>query len=157
MNNNIQIRETSCSDIDELRRIYTCSINEQAKYLYSKEQIYAWKSIAYLPNIFEDIITNGKGYILLNNNLIASFIIRYPKNRIALLYTYPKFSRMGYASRLINIVEKESKSKGIKTLNTEASLLSYKLFIKLLWKVENIQNIKIADIDFQRYKMIKHL
>ena len=58
---------------------------------------------------------------------------------------------------LINAIEKEALNEGISSIHTEASLLSYKLFLKNDWKEMRKEKIIIQNIKFNRYKMFKDL
>ena len=54
-------------------------------------------------------------------------------------------------------MENEAKKEGIAFLTTEASLISYKLFLKNKWEIIRKEKIIIKNIKFERYKMIKIL
>jgi len=54
-----------------------------------------------------------------------------------------------------NKLENEAKKEGIPSLFTEASLISYKLFLKNKWQIIRKEKIIINNILFERYKMTK--
>ena len=55
----------------------------------------------------------------------------------------------------MNKLEDEAKKEGIHSLLTEASLISYALFLKNEWEIIRKEKVTINNIFFERYKMIK--
>jgi len=78
-----------------------------------------------------------------------------PADRIALFYCKGKIQRKGYGSKLLHKLEDEAKKEGLESLYTEASLISYELFLKNEWKVIRKEKVIINNILFERYKMNK--
>tara|TARA_Y100001968_G_C19386550_1_gene733162 strand:- start:905 stop:1387 length:483 start_codon:yes stop_codon:yes gene_type:complete len=138
-----------------IKEIYVSSINSLGKEYYTKEQIQAWSSLAWLPELFEPSLQDGKGWITRDNGVIAAFAVRYPTNRLALLYCRPCFARKGHATTLIKKIEQEAEDDGNKYLFTEASFFSYPLLKKLGWTVVSPEVIQIGGINFNRYLMEK--
>ena len=114
------------------------------------------KNISLKRNInFDKSLTLGKGWLLSEEEIIA-FTTRYPNNRIALFYCKGKFQRKGCGSRLLHKLEDEAEKEGLHSLSTEASLISYELFLKNEWKIIRKEKVTINNIFFERYKMIKN-
>ena len=91
------------------------------------------KNISLKGNInFDKSITQGKGWLLSEKKIVA-FATRYPTDRIALFYCKGKFQRKGFGSKLLHKLEDEAKKEGLNSLHTEASLISYELFLKNEW------------------------
>ena len=151
----MNLRQITIKDQLELKKIYFDSIQSLDEKIYSKEQKRAWSSQAWDNPNFEQSITQGKGWLLSEKGKILAFATRYPLNRIALFYCKGKFQRRGYGSKLLNKVYEEAKKEGLDSLSTEASLISYKLFLKNKWEIVRKEKIIINNIFFERYKMIK--
>ena len=100
-------------------------------------------------------INQGKGWLINNDGVIIGFATRYPKNRISLLYCKGDSQRKGFGTILLHKLEEEAKAEGLTSLSTEASLISYRLFLKNDWKIIRKEKIIIKNIIFERYKMIK--
>ena len=98
----------------------------------------------------------GKGWLINEREKIIAFASRYPNNRISLLYCRGDSQRKGYGTKLLQKIEKEAIKEGLPCLTTEASLISYKLFLKNSWKIIRKEKIIIKNITFERYKMIKN-
>ena len=131
----MNLRQITIKDQLELKKVYFDSIQSLDEETYSKEQKRAWSSQAWDNPNFEESLTQGKGWLLSDKGIIIAFATRYPKNRIALFYCKGKFQRKGLGSKLLHKLEDEAKKEGLDSLSTEASLISYKLFLKKEWKI----------------------
>ena len=151
----MNLRQITIKDQLELKKVYFDSIQSLDENTYSKEQKIAWSSQAWNNPNFNKSITKGKGWLLSEKGIIVAFATRYPNNRIALFYCKAKFQRKGYGSRLLYKLEDEAKKEGLESLSTEASLISYELFLKNEWKIIRKEKVTINNILFERYKMIK--
>ena len=153
----MNLRQITIKDQLELKKVYFDSIQSLDEKIYSKEQKRAWSSQAWNNPNFEKSITKGKGWLLSEKGIIVAFATRYPNNRIALFYCKGKFQRRGCGSKLLYKLEDEANKEDIDTLSTEASLISYELFLKKEWKIVRKEKVTINNIFFERYKMIKNL
>ena len=151
----MNLRQITTKDQLELKKVYFDSIQSLDENIYSQEQKRAWSSQAWNNLNFDKSITKGKGWLLSEKGIIVAFAIRYPKNRISLFYCIGKFQRQGCGTKLLHKLEEEAKKEGIDSLSTEASLISYKLFLKNNWKIIRKEIVTINNIFFERYKMIK--
>ena len=153
----MNLRQITIKDQIDLKRIYFDSIQSIDEKIYSKAQKLAWSSQAWINLEFHKSITKGKGFIVEDLNKKIGFAIRYPKNKLSLLYVRGNFRRKGIGNILIKAIEKEAFKEGISSLKTDASLLSYELFLKNNWKEIHKEKISIQNIIFYRYKMFKDL
>ena len=152
----MNLRQITVKDQLELKKVYFDSIQSLDEKIYSQEQKRAWSSQAWNNPNFDKSITKGKGWLLISKKgIIIAFAIRYPYDRIALFYCKGKFQREGCGSKLLHKLEDEAKKEGLDSLSTEASLISYKLFLKNEWKIIRKEKIIINNIFFERYKMTK--
>ena len=151
----MNLRQIVIKDQLELKKVYFDAIQSLNEKIYSKEQKRAWSSQAWDNPKFDKSITKGKGWLISEQGIIVAFATRYPNNRIALFYCKGKFQRKGFGSKLLQKLEDEAKKEGLDSLSTEASLISYELFLKNEWKVIRKEKVTINNIVFERYKMIK--
>ena len=151
----MNLRQITIKDQLELKKVYFDSIQSIDEKIYSQEQKRAWSSQAWNNPNFDKSITEGKGWLLSEKGIIVAFATRYPKNRIALFYCKGNFQRKGCGSKLLQKIEDEAKNEGLDSLSTEASLISYKLFLKNKWEIIRKEKVTINNIFFERYKMIK--
>ena len=152
----MNLKQITKKDQLNLKKLYFDSIISIDERIYNKEQKRAWASQAWDNKIFDLTINEGKGWLIHEKNRVIAFASRYPSNRIALLYCKGDFQRKGYGTRLLHKLEKEAKKEGLSFLSTEASLISYKLFLRNNWEIVRKEKIIIKNIIFDRYKMIKN-
>ena len=151
----MNLRQITIKDQLELKKVYFDSIQSLDEKIYSKEQKRAWSSQAWNNQNFNQSITQGKGWLLSEQRIIIAFATRFPNNRIALFYCKGEFQRKGCGSKLLNKLEDDAKKEGLDSLSTEASLISYKLFLKNKWEIIRKEKVIINNIFFERYKMMK--
>ena len=151
----MNLRQITIKDQLELKKVYFDSIQSLDEKIYSQEQKRAWSSQAWDNPNFDKSITKGSGWLLSEKGIIIAFATRFPNNRIALFYCKGQFQRKGCGTKLLNKLEDEAKKEGIDSLTTEASLISYKLFLKSEWEIIRKEKVTINNIFFERYKMIK--
>ena len=151
----MNLKQITNKDQLELKKVYFDSIQSLDEKIYTQEQKRAWSAQAWSNPNFDKSITKGKGWLLSEKGIIVAFATRFPKNRIALFYCKGKFQRKGCGSKLLHKLEDEAKKEGIESLSTEASLISYELFLKNKWEVVRKEKVIINNIFFERYKMTK--
>ena len=153
----MNLRQITNKDQLELKKIYFDAIKSINEIIYSKEQKMAWISQAWKNPNFKESFDKGKGWLIEGKGIILAFAIRYPTNRISLLYCKGNSQKKGYGTRLINKLEEEAKREGLHYLYTEASLISYGLFLKYDWEIIRKEKVIINNKYFVRYKMKKNL
>ena len=153
----MNLRPITNKDQLDLKKVYFDSIQSIDESIYSKDQKRAWSSQAWQNSDFEKSIVKGNGWLINYKETIIAFASRYPNNRIALFYCKGKSQRKGYGSKLLFKLEDESRKEGLDHLYTEASLISYRLFLKHNWEIKSKEKVIINNNYFERYKMIKIL
>ena len=151
----MNLRQITIKDQLELKKVYFDSIQSLDEKIYSQEQKRAWSSQAWNNHNFNKSIIKGKGWLISKQGIIIAFATRFPIDRIALFYCKGKFQRKGYGSKLLYKLEDEAKKEGLDSLYTEASLISYELFLKNEWEIIRKEKVIINNIFFERYKMTK--
>tara|TARA_B100001027_G_scaffold142654_1_gene99342 strand:- start:12 stop:473 length:462 start_codon:yes stop_codon:yes gene_type:complete len=152
----MNLKQITENDQLDLKKIYFDSIISIDEQIYTLEQKRAWASQAWDNKYFNLSLKEGKGWLVKESEKIIAFASRYPNNRISLLYCKGDSQRKGYGTKLLQKTEKEAIKEGLTYLTTEASLISYKLFLKNNWKIVRKEKIIIKNITFERYKMIKN-
>ena len=151
------MRPCESSDEMALREVYDDAIRTCEKSLYTQEQIEAWSALAYLPGVLDKPLKQGVGWVSCVNQTIEAFALKYPHNRLALLYCRGRSSRQGHATDLLQQIEEDTLKDRPITLNTEASLCSYKLLLRNGWTIIAPEEIQIGGVHFSRYLMKKAL
>ena len=153
----MKLKQITKKDQLKLKEVYFDSVISIDQNIYSKEHKFAWASQAWENSEFEKALLNGRGIKLIYDNKIIGFATRYPENRLSLLYVRSNFKRMGFGAIILNSIEKDALKSGINKLNTEASLISYRLLLKRNWEIESKEKVNIKGLYFERYKMFKIL
>ncbi len=150
-----QVRRLNSNDHDALVEIYRQAVLGSTAQLYSEAQQWAW---ADQSNTLRSLLPEGEGWVIRNQrDEPIAFSLRYPADRLALLYSHPGAQRQGCGRLLINAIEQAAKADGVKTLRTEASLISRPLFERLGWQVSWREELRIGGVAFQRFRMHKQL
>ena len=137
-----------------LREIYADAIESQASELYSDQQVKSWAALAWLPGVLDQTLMEGSGWISGGD---AAFAIRYPPDRLALLYCRGRAARQGHGKALLDRIEADAMANGVTCLRTEASQFSRPLFERRGWRLIAPETITIAGVPFERYRMHKAL
>jgi len=151
----MNLRQITIKDQLELKKVYFDSIQSLDEKIYSQEQKRAWSSQAWSNPNFDKSITKGKGWLISKQGIIIAFATRFTTDKIALFYCKGKFQRKEYGSKLLHKLEDEAYKEGLVSLYTEASLISYELFLKNEWEIIRKEKVIINNIFFERYKMTK--
>ena len=142
------------TDSPLLREIYVDAIQTQAPQAYSPDQIRAWATLALLPGLLDRTLEEGQGWI---SGIDDGFAIRYPANRLSMLYCRGRSSRQGHGTALLQAIERDAQRMGIQRLLTEASLLSRPMLEQRGWTVIAPEPFMIAGVPFVRFQMEKIL
>ena len=137
-----------------LREIYADAIESQAPQLYSDQQVKSWAALAWLPGVLDQTLKQGSGWI---SGEDAAFAMRYPQDRLALLYCRGRAARQGHGKALLDRIEADASADGVRSLRTEASQFSRPLFERYGWSLVAPETITIAGVPFERYRMHKAL
>ena len=152
----MNLKQITKKDQLDLKKLYFDSIISIDERIYNKEQKRAWASQAWDNKNFDLTIERGRGWVISEGNKFIAFASRYANDRLALLYCKGDSQRKGYGTKLLHKLEKEAKIEGLTCLSTEASLISYKLFLRNNWHIIRKEKIIINNILFERYKMFKN-
>ena len=153
----MKLKQITKKDQLKLKEVYFDSIRSIDEKIYSKEHKFVWACQAWENSELEKSLLKGIGSKLVCNDKIVGFATRYPENRLSLLYVRSNFKRRGLGTIILNNIERDALQSGINKLNTEASLISYKLLLRRNWKIDRKEKVSIKGLMFERYKMFKNL
>ena len=153
----MELKQITKKDQLMLKEVYFDSVSSIDENIYSKDHKFAWAAQAWENSEFQKSLLKGIGSKLIYDNKIIGFAMRYPANRLSLLYIRGNFKRKGFGTIILNTIERDALNSGIKKLNTEASLISYRLLLKRKWEIESKEKVNIKGLIFERYRMFKIL
>ena len=157
MNFELDFRKLSKDDEFSIRKVYEDAVLSISLNQYTQDQINSWSALSWVPGVLDKTIKYGKGWGCFKDGELEAFSIRYPVSRLALIYCRGRSSREGIGSLLLQRIENDALNDKQILLETEASKISYGLFLKFGWKLKSYEKIKIGGIPFKRYLMQKYL
>jgi len=150
-----QVRRLNSNDHDALVEIYRQAVLGSTAELYSEAQQWAW---AEQSNTLRSLLRKGEGFVISNQrDDPMAFSLRWPADRLALLYSHPDTQRQGCGRLLIEAIEHAARADALAALRTEASLISRPLFERLGWQVSWREELRIGGVPFKRFRMHKRL
>ena len=152
------LRPLSLDDRSQLIEVYRDAVLLQAPELYGPAQVRAWADQADHTDLGGQLEAGmGLASCSADGATIEAFALLHPLDRLSLLYTRGRSNRQGRASALLEELERRSWQRGIGRLRTEASHLSRPLLERKGWRVEEREDLLIADVPFSRFLMAKDL
>jgi putative acetyltransferase len=149
------IRQLEASDHEAAIAIYREAVLTSTSGIYSAQQQTAWASQS---EGIRRLLQQGRGLVHSNQQgIVQAFSLRFPPERLALLYCHPQAQRQGLGRQLIQASEAAALAEGVHQLRTEASLISQPLFANEGWQVSWCEELRIAGVPFRRYRMHKQL
>lgn len=150
-----RIRSLERRDHDALVEVYRQAVLCSTGAHYSHQQQCAW---ARQCEAIRPLLSLGQGLVSCSaGDQPEAFCLRHPDDRIALLYCNPQWQRRGLGRTLLQAMEEQAIRTGQTVLRTEASLISRPLFARLGWQVSWREELHIAGVHFQRFRMHKPL
>lgn len=149
------VRPLQAKDHDALLEVYRQAVLRSTAQLYTKQQQSAW---VMQSESLRALLSRGKGFVSCNElDQAEAFSLRYPSDRIALLYSHPNVQHQGRGRALLQAIEQEAENEGVSILRTEASLISRSLFEAMGWQTSWREELRIGGQHFLRFRMHKHL
>lgn len=153
----ITIRKYRIKDLSPVVRLFTDSVHELTAAAYDETQRYAWASRTPNLDTWQDRLASLETLVAEDGDALAGFISYEPSGVIDLVFTAPNYARQGIASTLYQEAEKQLQKKGIKELQTEASVVARPFFEKHGFEVLEEQRVTIKGVQFLRFNMHKQL
>ena len=123
----MNVRPYTTADLGAVVAVFTASVHQLGATHYSAEQRDAWAPR--LPDLaaWKIRLAEQKALVVEDESGLAGFVAYEVNGRIDLLYTAPRASRRGMASRLLKEVERALPSIA---LFTEASRIAKPFFLR---------------------------
>ncbi len=151
------LREYRPDDLPAVIEIYRDAVKSIAPSAYTPAQVDAWAAFAEQGDELAAMLAQGYRLVVESQAGLEAFAVLDPPDHIALLYCRARASRQGHATRLLHALETEAARRGIPRLHTAASLISHPFFLRHGYTVDNAERVERDGIDFDRYRMSKHL
>ena len=149
------IRVAVKSDLPELAKLYTHSVQALAPQHYSKKQVIVWASFASEGEAFEKFILEPTTFVAQRFGRLWGFSGITGEGHIASLYVHGERTRQGIGSRLLEFVLVYARIHQMGRLYSEASEFSLPLFEKFGFEKYSTEKVVRNGVQFSRYLMQK--
>lgn len=154
------LRPLRPADVAQVEQVYRDAVLSQAGRLYSPEQIRAWADHPLHSDALRQALLRGSGLVSCSDAggaTVEAFALLDPSDRLALLYCRGRSCRQGRASALLQALQQQAASQGVRRLRTEASQLSRPLLERHGWRVEAEETAHYDGVAFLRWRMLRDL
>lgn len=153
----ISIRNSKLSDLTEIQRLFTETIEAICKNDYTKEQIKVWTSSTDNEERWIDKLSRQYFIVAEIENKIVGFALLENNDYLDLLYVHKDYQRQGIANKLCSAIEKEAiKRMGI-VLFSNVSKTAKPFFENAGFKTIMPHKNIIKGVELVNYRMSKQL
>lgn len=150
-------RKATISDLKEMQKLYSETIQHVCKNDYNSAQINVWISGAKNTERWIDVINTQFVLLATIEDKIVGFGTLKDGNYIDFFYIHKEFQRQGIADRLLTELQLEAKKQHSKVITSDVSITARPFFEKKGFIVKAEQrNIRFG-IELINYKMEKNL
>ncbi|MGY3868630.1 GNAT family N-acetyltransferase [Aeromonas crassostreae] len=142
----------TAAHIPRLAELFERAVRQLGPAHYSPEQVEQWARGAHHPG-FADQLQTHYGWVLAQGDALLGFITLSPSGHLGLLYVAPEWGRQGLASLLIRRLIAEARALGLTWIDTEASLLSYPLFLRHGFVLDGLEQVSRGGVGFTRHRL----
>ncbi|MGA0161453.1 MAG: GNAT family N-acetyltransferase [Vulcanococcus sp.] len=150
-----RIRELRRDEHSEAITIYQQAVLSCDPKLYTQAQKEAWASQG--PALALQLERGRALASEATDGGVLAFALRDPSQRLSLLYCHPEHQQRGHGRALIEAIEAEATQDRLGALETEASLISTPLLLKLGWRIRWREELLIRGVHFERFNLRKTL
>ena len=150
-----RIRELRRDEHSEAITIYQKAVLSCDPKLYTQAQREAWASQG--PALALQLERGRALASEATDGGVLAFALRDPSQRLSLLYCHPEHQQRGHGRALIEAIEAEATQDRLGALETEASLISTPLLLKLGWRIRWREELLIRGVHFERFNLRKTL
>ncbi|MDB5229246.1 MAG: family acetyltransferase [Chitinophagaceae bacterium] len=154
---NITIRKATPDDLDGIRQLFYDTVITVNKKDYTKDQVKAWSSGYYYVEGWKNKLSDQNFFVAELNKRIVGFASFTNSGYIDFMYAHKNFQSQGIATMLLETIEKQATSWGIRKLQADASLTARPFFQRRGYELikENVK--RIDDVKFLNSVMIKEI
>ena len=151
----LTIREATQGDAEAMAALFYHTIRRINSRDYGPAQIDAWAGAAPDPNKWRARLGTRPTLVACLDGVLVGFSEFEPDGHIDTLYVHHAYQGRGIASRLLERIEREAASLGVRRLYTEASITARPFFERRGFAVVEAQQVRYRDAVFTNYKMEK--
>ena len=149
----MNIRSYNDGDLERVMQLFTDSVHGLAADHYTEAQRAAWAPQQPSAAGWRTCLAPLQMLVAESAGELAGFVAFEFNGHIEFLYTSPKFSRQGVASRLYETMSQYLDSRGVKERFTEASLVARPFFERQGLRVVEEQHVERNGVVLRRFAM----
>lgn len=153
----VLLRPMLPADVPVLAAIFQAAVDELGAEDYDEGQRSAWAALAEDELSFGRKLTAALTLVATIKGAPVAFISLEDREKIAMLYVYPRAVRQGAASLLLNAVERLAASRGAKKLEVDSSDAALPFFEARGFKGQIRQSTSLGDDWLATTRMSKAL
>lgn len=150
-------RAGTLDDRDALQQLFVGTIKTVCIKDYNSEQIEMWSSSIHNEQRWADILIHQFVLIALHGSKIVGFCTLDKWTYIDLLFVHKDYQRIKVAQQLYHIIEDAAKRQHIKSITADVSKTAKSFFEKMGFSTVQKQVVRLKEIKFINYKMIKNI
>jgi len=154
-NINVYIRRYHPSEAAALWTLFYKTVHTINAQDYSAEQLAVWASVNRDMVNWSERLKNKNPFVAMVDHSIVGFAELEDNGHIDCFYTAHQWQRKGIGSALLNHIEHEALSIGIRRLFAEVSMTALPFFRAKGFSIIQAQRVKHQGIDFKNYLMEK--
>lgn len=148
----LTIERMQAEDHPRLAALFEHAVRQAAPEHYTPQQVEAWAVGARSP-AFVNELTISRGWVAWLGQEPVGFVTVTKDAHLGLLYVAPAYQRRGFGEHLVTEAIAYARHQGFSALQTEASLLSLGLFLKLGFQVTAIEQVRRGSVLFSRHRL----
>lgn len=152
----MEIRAAKEEDIPQVIRLFTETILSVNLKDYSSEQTAAWAARGQAYHKWLERMSDHYFIAAFENDTLVGFSTLRPDGYLNHLFVHKDFQGRGVATLLVNEIERQATSLGIKSINTDASITAKPFFENKDFVVIQQQTVDMG-VKLTNYRMNKHL
>ncbi|ADP12583.1 Putative acetyltransferase YafP [Erwinia sp. Ejp617] len=151
----ITIRRYQPADLTTVIAVFQRAVRLIAARDYSQQQTEAWSHADRTD--WKRRLDNGDVWVACHNNKVIGFTLLEAHGHLDLLFTDAGYQRCGVATLLMNTLEQAATEKGLKQVDTEASITAKSFFMQRGYQLVAQQSVAVRGQYFINFRMRKGL
>ena len=155
----VVVRNATAGDASAVAHLFHNTILNVNVGDYSVAQVEAWAGPAPVPEVWERRITEDgsarKTFVATKEDRVVGFAELEGDGHVDTLYVHHQYQGCGIASALLDRIEAEARSLGLRRLYTEASITAEPFFRRRGFSMIRPQDVEVRGHTFRNFVMDK--
>lgn len=153
----MKVRLYQISDTQEIMALFYNTVHQINIHDYTKEQVNAWAPVDMNIEAWVKSLSSKLTYVVEEDDKIIGFGELEKNGHIDRFYCHKDFQKKGVGTKILECIESQARSLGIKKLFTEASITAKPFFLNKGFTVVKQQEVERRGQKFTNFLMEKLL